>query len=194
MSDAFPRAIRFVLAHEGGLGDHPDDPGGLTNHGVSARAYPGLEVAALTGAQAVALYRRDYWDKLRLGDLPAPVALAVFDAAVNCGRATAALMLQRAYNRVGAWGRLEEDGWLGPLTRTAIQTLGTSHPERVYTLAHRMLLIRARFYADLAKQRRFATFLRGWVLRVADLADELDADLARPQGPASKDLEIESRR
>ena len=37
MSESFQLAHAFTARWEGGLSDHPPDPGGITNHGVSLR-------------------------------------------------------------------------------------------------------------------------------------------------------------
>ena len=50
----FHRCIDPILAEEGGLSNHPDDPGGLTKYGISQRSYPTLNIATLTLANAEA--------------------------------------------------------------------------------------------------------------------------------------------
>lgn len=82
---SFDTALAFVLAREGGLVDNPNDPGGLTNLGISQRQYPNVDIRHLTVAQAGALYRRDYWLPAGCDRLPDAPALVVFDSAVNCG-------------------------------------------------------------------------------------------------------------
>src|SRR5438270_5735304 len=79
--DAFEQAFAFVIGHEGGYSAGPTDPGnwtggrcGLgecrgTNWGISAAAYPQLDIRALTQAQAAEIYRRDYWDRPGCGRL-----------------------------------------------------------------------------------------------------------------------------
>jgi len=62
----FDRAIKYVLKHEGGLVNDPADPGGLTNRGITQRDYPHLDIAHLTEAETIAIYRKDYW---RLGNI-----------------------------------------------------------------------------------------------------------------------------
>ena len=80
--------IMSTLEVEGGLVDHPNDPGGLTNHGISQRAYPNLDIRALTREQAIAIYHRDYW--LPLPDtLPDGLRWMLFDVAVNHGLSVA---------------------------------------------------------------------------------------------------------
>lgn len=110
--ETFDRCIRAVLSEEGGLSNHPQDPGGLPRFGISSRAYPHLDIRALTMDAAIAIYRRDYWNPIRGMDLPPALALLVFDSAVNQGVGTAARLLQKA---VG----VTEDGNIGPVTLRA---------------------------------------------------------------------------
>jgi lysozyme family protein len=105
----FHRCIELVLAEEGGLSDHPADPGGLTKYGISQRAYPQLNIAALTLDDAKALYRRDYWQVLHGDQLPSGLDLLVLDCAINQGLVTAIKLLQRAL-------QIHDDGICGPIT------------------------------------------------------------------------------
>lgn len=82
---AFDRALAFVLAREGGYVNDPRDPGGETKYGISRRAYPQLDIKGLTHADAGAIYARDYWTPAGCDQLPAALAIAVFDTAVNSG-------------------------------------------------------------------------------------------------------------
>lgn len=86
----FEKAITFVLKWEGGYVNHPDDPGGETNFGISKRAYPSFDIKNLTIEQAKAIYRRDYWEKMGCNALPWPMNLVVLDTAVNMGCSKAA--------------------------------------------------------------------------------------------------------
>lgn len=93
----FDRAINIVLKHEGGLSDDPADLGGITHYGISLRAYPELGAGGirdLTKAQAIEIYRRDYWQPIRGDDLPWPAAMVTLDAAVNSGVRKASRWLQ----------------------------------------------------------------------------------------------------
>jgi lysozyme family protein len=103
----FERAFANTVGEEGGYTTNPADPGNWTggavnagelkgtNYGISAASYPALDISGLTLDQAHAIYRRDYWDRLRADDLPPALALLAFDAAVNngVGRARAWLIL-----------------------------------------------------------------------------------------------------
>ena len=77
--------MEFVLLWEGGLSTNAADPGGVTNWGISAKAYPDLDIVNLTKEQAIEIYERDYWSKAGCECLPQPLAFVVFNAAVNCG-------------------------------------------------------------------------------------------------------------
>lgn len=108
----FHRCIDRILAEEGGLSDHPADPGGLTKYGISQRSYPQLDIAALTLAEAQALYRCDYWQPLHGDVLPAGLDLLMLDCAINQGVVTAIQLLQQAL-------RIQDDGIIGPKTLSA---------------------------------------------------------------------------
>ena len=110
----FHRCIDRILTEEGGLSAHPADPGGLTNYGISQRSYPTLDIAALTLADAQALYRRDYWQPLHGDQLPPGLDLLLLDSAINQGAGTAIKLLQQAL-------RIKDDGVLGPITLTAAE-------------------------------------------------------------------------
>ena len=83
---AFDLALAFVKRAEGGLGKLKGDRGGLTNFGISSRAYPRLNVRRLTWPQARTLYFADYWLKASCDAYPYPLAVAVLDEAVFEGR------------------------------------------------------------------------------------------------------------
>jgi uncharacterized protein YgiM (DUF1202 family) len=90
------KAITFVLRWEGGLADNPNDPGGLTNFGISQRSYHDLDIRNLTKEQAVAIYERDYWQASGADKLPWPLALIHLDSAVNAGVGKAQQWLQQS--------------------------------------------------------------------------------------------------
>lgn len=157
----FDAALAEILRHEGGWVDHPKDPGGATNRGVTlatlsdwlGRTATKAEVKALTVADVAPIYRERYWNAVKGDDLPAGVDLMVFDLAVNSGPGRAAKFLQEV---VGA----AVDGQIGPGTLAKVNAL---HPLAVIDgLAQR----RERFYRGLGT---FDTFGRGWMKRLADV-------------------------
>lgn len=99
----YGRALDGMLAHEGGYSNHPSDPGGPTNFGITIADYrmyvnanaTAADVKAMTIVQAKAIYRARYWDALRCDELPAGVDYAVFDYGVNSGIGRAGKVLRR---------------------------------------------------------------------------------------------------
>lgn len=149
----FDQAVEIILEREGGLVDHPQDPGGITNLGISLKAYPKLGregIKNLTRESAKILYFRDYWLPMKCPDLPASLRLAVFDAAVNQGITAATKILQRA-------AKITADGKFGPVTLSAAQKL-----DLVSFLTERALS-----YVDTPN---FSTFGRGWLSRLMHIA------------------------
>ena len=122
----FERAFRVVVGEEGGFTQDPAEPGNWTGGatgrgecrgtrwGISAAAYPALDIAGLALADAHAIYRRDYWDRVCGDALPPGLALLVFDAAVNNGVGRAVRWLQAAAG-------VAQDGAPGALTLAAVR-------------------------------------------------------------------------
>ena len=152
MTQAFDQSVGFVLgkAIEGGYVNDRRDPGGETNFGISKRSYPDLDIKALTKAEAIKIYRRDFWDAVRGDDLPPIVAVAVFDAAVNQGVRPAIQLLQRALG-VGA------DGVIGEITLAAA---AQADPEELLV---EYLGWRARRYHGT---NNADVYIRGWMIRL----------------------------
>ncbi|SNT33891.1 Predicted Peptidoglycan domain-containing protein [Noviherbaspirillum humi] len=149
---SFDIAINRLLKNEGGYVKHPEDPGGETNWGLSKRSYPTLDIKNLTRDQAVAIYRRDFWEKIHADELPDGVAFQALDFAVNSGIDTAVRYLQRALG-------VADDGHWGPVTAAAARTM--NEPK----VACRLLAERLDFMRRL---RTWSTFGAGWAGRVAD--------------------------
>jgi lysozyme family protein len=146
----FDQAVQHVLAAEGGgtITEDPRDPGGLTKYGISLRAYPSFRadgIRSLTEAEAIAIYKRDYWDWLKCDQLPARVAFILFDAAVNQGQPTAAKLLQLACN-------VHADGIIGDETLRAAQAVDPA------TLTSERIL-------RYAQAQGFVVYGRGWIKR-----------------------------
>ena len=119
----FEQAFKILLDFEGGYSDEAGDPGGKTRFGVTeavarANGYEG-DMTEFPVESAQAIYRKSYWDRCRVDDLPEPIQYAVFDAAVNSGTGQSVKWLQEA---VGA----SVDGIIGPGT---IQTAKMMDPQ-----------------------------------------------------------------
>ena len=93
MNQNFDKCMEMLLHHEGGFVNHPSDPGGMTNLGVTKKTYDhhhGTDIDEegmrnLTVEDVMLIYKVNYWDRCRCGDLPSGVDWAVFDWAVNFG-------------------------------------------------------------------------------------------------------------
>lgn len=159
MDEKFLRAVETVLKHEGGYVNDPRDPGGETKYGISKRSYPSLDIANLTREQAVAIYKRDWWDRYGYGRIEdAAVATKVFDMSVNMGPATAHKILQKALNFLGH--TLVVDGILGTKTLDAVNR---TDPAR---LLQALKWHCAEHYYRLAESSPSnRTFLFGWLRR-----------------------------
>jgi len=161
MKDNFNAALKAILHHEGGYVNHPADPGGMTNLGVTKRVWEewvGHEVDEktmrnLTPELVGPMYKVKYWDKIKGDELPTGVDYVVFDAAVNSGPGRAAKWLQAC---VG----VEPDGGIGPKTLAAVNAFDAS--QLVEDYAKRRLS----FLMDL---QTWDTFGKGWGRRVAEV-------------------------
>ena len=153
----FDVALQHVLKSEGGFVNHPSDPGGMTNLGVTARTWEDWvghapsekEMRALTAKDVAPLYKRKFWDAIKGDDLPAGVDYCVFDCAVNSGPGRAAKMLQEV---VG----VKPDGGIGPVTLAAVKSLDPV--ELISKYADKRL----QFWQGLST---FSTFGKGWTRR-----------------------------
>lgn len=157
----YVEAIKKVIIAEGGakITDDPKDPGGLTKYGISKKAYPSLDIRNLTEAEAIAIYKRDYWDKIQGDRLPYNIAYTIFNYAVNRGVRVAVKYAQKV---VG----LSEDGVMGIKTVTAIIQKG----EKAF-LEQYLALAKQGYEHLVARNPALAVFLKGWNNRVDHISD-----------------------
>lgn len=148
----FKSAMRFVMTWEGGYVDDPLDPGGETKYGISKRAHPDVNIVNLTIQQAQGIYRKNYWDAVRIDCLPAYMRLLVFDFAVNSGPETATKKMQKVFN-------VDPDGAIGKIT------LSASHNTPPNLFLYEYAAARIMFLSRLPKFSRYGT---GWTRRVCD--------------------------
>jgi lysozyme family protein len=163
---SFEQAFKEVVGLEGVYSNDPSDPGNWTGgtynvgtlkgtkYGVSAKAYPDLDIEALTLEQAQAIYHRDYWEALRCDDLSGPVASILFKQAVNQGVRSCAIRLQKVLN-------LSTDGVIG------IKTIAAANSADPKTLVVDFLAESLLFYTTLPT---WGTYGRGWTRRVLHTA------------------------
>ena len=154
----FETCIPRILKDEGGFVNHPRDPGGATNKGITIATYrryinpkgTAADLKKLTQAQAVKVYKAEYWDKVSADKLPVGVDYVVADFGVNSGPGRAIKHLQRA---VG----VTEDGVIGPATLAAVKRVSPA------TIVQRITDSRMQF---LRKLDTWPTFGEGWTSRV----------------------------
>jgi lysozyme family protein len=153
MKDNFDECLKMLLHHEGGYVNHPKDPGGETNLGVTKRVYEKWggtkDMKDLTVEDVAPIYKKEYWDKCKCDDLESGVDWAVFDWAVNSGTGRAAKAIQKICGAA-------QDGAIGPKTLALIGTQNTEY------VIEEFGKIRQDFYESL---KTFDTFGKGWTRR-----------------------------
>lgn len=164
---SFDVALGFVLEREGGYQCDHDDPGNWTGgkvgagdlrgtkYGISAKAYPNLDIATLTQWQARTIYEKDYWFNAFCDRLPGPLAVLAFDAAVNQGSHVAIMATQRAAG-------VDIDGVFGTRTHNAIQRCWAADPLQ---LIIRFAAARGWHYANTT-ERLEELYAFGWMDRL----------------------------
>lgn len=176
MSETFERAFRLTVMNprvEGGfvLSNDATDPGGMTFAGISRRYHPrwlgwplidaGVPAtdAALRGL-VKQFYLVEFWQRINGENLPARIAMQVFDMAVNSDPADAARALQTAIGTVAV------DGVIGPKTCAAAQVQDTAR------LLLRFFAQRLYHYTTKPSRQAWLDNGRGWTNRVALMMTE----------------------
>lgn len=159
MRENWDASFKNMLQDEGGYSNHPADPGGMTNLGVTAenwKAWTGsqpseADMRALTVNDVKPMYKAMYWDKVWGDKLPSGVDYALFDFAVNSGPYRAISFIQKLVGTA-------QDGVMGPKTFDAISKADAGD------LVAQLSDARLRFLKGLST---FAVFGKGWSTRVA---------------------------
>ena len=168
MNSNFEHCLKKLLAHEGGFSNHSQDPGGMTNIGVTARVWEEWvghpvnekQMRNLTPELVAPLYKRKYWDACRGDELISGLDYCVFDVAVNSGVGRAIKFLQSC---VGA----TVDGGFGPNTMALVKKA----EENPVSLIEEYCDIRLQFLKSL---KVWPVFGKGWERRVNEVqADSL---------------------
>ena len=163
-SITFDEAFKRLIGHEGGYSTDRRDPGNWTGgrvgvgtlkgtkFGLAANTYPNLDIKNLTLAQAKAIYKKDWWDKLGADGMHSAIVFQLWDFAINAGKSRAIKELQQA---VG----VPADGIIGP------QTLASVNSHDLNDVILSLTAERLKFYTSLST---FKTYGKGWTNRVAD--------------------------
>lgn len=155
-------ALARLLAHEGGYTNHPSDPGGPTNFGITIVDYRkyvkpeavAADVSAMRLDEAKAIYRAKYWDAQRCDELPAGVDYAVFDYGVNSGIGRSGKVLRRALSLSDMTSKVNDEVISAACRADAKALIETICDERL------------RFLKSLTT---WSTFGKGWGRRVAEV-------------------------
>lgn len=150
----FKTALKHTLKHEGGFVNHPQDPGGMTNLGVTKKALEAYlqhpvseeDMRSLTPDDVEDFYRDGYWRE----GMPSGIDYALFDTAVNSGPKRAAILLQ---NVLG----VTPDGVIGPKTMKAVEDADQVNLVLDY------IWEREKFLRSLST---FRVFGKGWLARL----------------------------
>ena len=164
MEANFFKSLDMVLKHEGGFVDHPEDPGGATNKGITHKTYSDFlgrpledvsELKNIPDEHVQQIYKDGYWNRVKADQLPSGVDFCTFDWAVNSGPGRAAKALQKA-------AMVTQDGAIGPMTLAAVEE---ELPEEII---EKITKEREEFYRSL---RTFDTFGKGWLRRNEETRD-----------------------
>lgn len=156
MQGNFRHCLDLVLQSEGGWVNHPSDPGGETNLGVTKRVWeewvghPVESLKKLTKDDVAPLYEQKYWRPCYGEVLPRGLDLVVFSMGINAGAGRSVKLLQSSIGCV-------PDGVIGPRTR------GLISESNIANLIAKFSESRREYYRSL---KNFPIFGRGWLARV----------------------------
>ena len=162
---AFDTCLASVLQSEGGFVNDARDPGGVTNMGVTEKAWEAWvghsvsenDMRVLVPMTVGPFYRAMYWNPIHGDALPPALALCLFHCSVNAGPRRAARLLQSVVGTV-------PDGAIGPATLAAVTKLVQSRVAGLSTIVHSFQDGLRAYYRGLST---FLTFGKGWLNRAA---------------------------
>jgi len=156
-------AINRVIYIEGGFVNNPADKGGPTKYGITQAVYDKFigrkssidEIKNMPIGNAVAIYKKNYWDKIRGDEINSyAVAYAIFDQAVNWGLDKAIKRTQRVLNEPET----------GTLTNAQLSLLNSVH-EQAFIDSY-LEFARQAYLLTVASNPAYEQFKDGWLNRV----------------------------
>jgi lysozyme family protein len=148
----FQRAYSILMAVEGGLAG-----------AIDPKAWPNVDPAVMTEDEGKVFFLGNYWLPAYCIYFPYPMAVNVFDMAVNQG-------VEFAIKTFQAWLKVEVDGVVGPVTKAAINGLANLTPTQLIEM--NASLYRMRVYAYM-QDDGFAQYGPGWIDRLFKVAQEI---------------------
>jgi lysozyme family protein len=201
-SPRFAKAVAKLLTIEGGYVNDPKDRGGATKYGISLRFLKAegafdldrdgkkdfdldfdgdidfQDIRLLSLADARVLYNRCFWQKMDCDNLPRPLGEIMFDQGVNGGLHAARKMLQMAINLClvkyeSAPPQIAVDGQVGMRTLSAMNWVicwgALGMPALINAYRN---VVRVRYQNIVQADPSQKRFLKGWLLRAANLGRE----------------------
>jgi|GEM_PF-308878 len=191
--EKFYKANSFTKKWEGHgvLTNIADDLGGETYSGISRKMHPNLELWAIIDeikkkpnylaelksskvlqVSVEAFYFTEFWQSLRLNEVPTAIGIIVYDQAVNQGKVIASTNLQKCLNVINRKQQLfkdvEVDGDIGRQTLIALSMVKSN--DDINLLAELLLSLRVSRYVDITLNREAnEIFIKGWINRISDL-------------------------
>ena len=170
MLSNWPTSLALMLKSEGGFSNNPHDPGGMTNLGVTKKAWEAYvgrqvdeaEMRGLTPEIVAPFYKARYWNPCKCDELPLGIDYAVFDFAVNAGASRASRTMQSALGTAA-------DGIVGPATLGVAINADPDHFLEKFSAA------KEQFYRNLPT---FEHFGKGWLRRVAEVKQVAEGMIA----------------
>lgn len=181
---AFDRLLVELLKNEGGYVDHPNDPGGATNYGITekvarANGFKG-SMRDLTKDDALAIYRREYFEDpgfAQVYEVSPGIAAELFDTGVNMGPKVPSEWLQRSLNTLNREGRdfpdLVADGHIGPATISALKHYLDQRggPDGEAVMLKALNCLQGERYLMLAEHNpKLESFVYGWLANRVDMS------------------------
>lgn len=162
MQQNFENSLNRLLVHEGGYTNHPKDPGGPTNFGITLEDYrlyvnakaTAADVRSMKKSEAVKIYDQKYWGRMRCSELPSGVDYSIFDYAVNSGYGRAGRVLRKVLG-------LPTTTW--KVTDEVIAELAKRDPRAV------IIAINDERLRFLMRLKIWPTFGNGWSRRVKEV-------------------------
>jgi lysozyme family protein len=178
VATSFARSLALTLKFEGGYSDHPRDPGGATNLGITQHALECFrdhpvtkdDVKALKLDEAAKIYKQNYWNAVCCDQMPVGIDMCLFDLAVNSGHQRAIRILQSALGiKIN-----------GILTAQTLHLAQKADPQKLISAICQKRL------SFLQRLTTFVTFGRGWSERIATL--EREAKILAPMSTPTSTL------
>tara|TARA_X000001316_G_C914843_1_gene29407 strand:+ start:175 stop:711 length:537 start_codon:yes stop_codon:yes gene_type:complete len=166
-AENYQKCLNMILHHEGGYVNHPKDPGGETNLGVTKRVYEewtmkegydAKDMKDLTVEDVAPIYEKNYWGRMKCDSIPSGLDLCLFDFGVNAGTGRSAKFLQRMIDTTA-------DGGIGPNTLKKLNEFISMQQRGVIDVINMFQDERQKYYESLPT---FESFGKGWTRRVKE--------------------------